>query len=224
MGSKRTTWLIGTSAAVFLLLSSSDVLAAPRGRGGGLGRGFGPPAHAPAYGYRSKVVYGYTLIFDPGCGLYIVVGLTDCYYHEGHFYRWRAGVWEISLRADKWAPLGRDKMPAAVQLRAKSVAKYNSPGNDAAKPAGNGDMKATGDGKPNAGGNSDAKTSGTKGNDAKPGASVGNSAKPSGATDAKPNVTSSSSTKPNSTGASPAKPSGKSGGSGKAKNSGKGRR
>lgn len=238
MGSKRTTWPIGISTAVLLLLLSCDVLAAPRERGGGLGRGFGPPAHAPAYGYRNKVVYGYTLDFDPGFGLYIVVGLADCYYHEGHFYRWRGGVWEISLRADKWGPVGRDKMPAAMQLKAKSVAKYNSPGNDAAKPAGNGDIKATGDGKLNAGGNSDVKASGAKGNDpakpnavggpsgsdTKPGGSVGSPAKPSGATDAKPNATSSSSTKPSSTGTNSAKPSGQSGGSGKTKNSGRGRR
>jgi len=59
-------------------------------------KGKGPPAHAPAHGYRRKQVAGMELVFDSGRGVYLVVGLTDHYYHEGYFYRLRGGLWEMS--------------------------------------------------------------------------------------------------------------------------------
>jgi len=63
-------------------------------------KGKGPPAHAPAHGYRRKQVAGMELVFDSGRGVYLVVGLTDHYYHEGYFYRLRGGLWEMSLKPD----------------------------------------------------------------------------------------------------------------------------
>lgn len=236
MESKRNKCFIGLSAVALALLLSGNALATPRGggRGPARGLGFGPPAHAPAYGYRSKVVYGYTLIFDSTCGLYIVVGLTDCYYHEGRFYRWRGGVWEISLRADKWNPVGRDKLPAAVTLKAKSVAKYNSSGNgdtksnslgkDDTKPNG----KANSNVKPDSSGGSDAKLNGGGPSDSKANAAIGTDGKADAKDNsaAKANSSGNSLAKPNGSSNSHAKPSGKSGnsGSGKARGSGKGKR
>lgn len=227
MESKRTTWLGGISAVAFLLLFTCETVAAPRGHGRGPVKFVGPPAHAPAHGYRNKVVFGHTLIFDVASGLYIVVGLTDCYYHEGRFYRLRGTVWEVSLRADTWTLVAIDVLPGPVQIKAKSLVKLNGNGNSLVKLNGEGngpakpDAAGNGDNKPAAAGNSDAKTNANAavkpnaGGDAKPTPAAGSLAKPQGAADTKPNAATgsdgkanSADTKPAAAGSSPAKPSG----------------
>jgi hypothetical protein len=90
----------------------------------GPGRGYGPPAHAKAHGYRHKQVCGYELVYDSGRGVYVVVGLPDCYYHEGHFYRLHAGVWEVSLQADAdWAPVDYQVLPPGLRAETKDKTK-----------------------------------------------------------------------------------------------------
>jgi hypothetical protein len=90
----------------------------------GPGRGYGPPAHAKAHGYRGKQVCGYELVYDSGRGVYVVVGLPDCYYHEGRFYRLRAGAWEISLRADgDWTPADHQVLPPGLRAEIKNKTK-----------------------------------------------------------------------------------------------------
>jgi len=95
----------------------------------------GPPAHAPAYGLRRKQVCGFELVFDVGVGLYVAVGMTDVYYHEGYFYRLHAGVWEISLRGVTWEPVVMDKLPPGLQIKAKAMAKPGGNGNAAGNAA-----------------------------------------------------------------------------------------
>ena len=80
--------------------------------------GNGPPAHAPAHGYRRKQVSGVELVFDSGRGVYVVVGLADHYYYDGYFYRLRAGAWEMSLKPDKgWASVSIGSLPSGLQAR-----------------------------------------------------------------------------------------------------------
>lgn len=89
----------------------------------GPGRGYGPPAHAKAHGYRRKQVCGYELVYDSGRGLYVVVGIADCYYHDGCFYRWHDGTWEVSLRAEKWSPADRGTLPPGLRAKSKDKTK-----------------------------------------------------------------------------------------------------
>jgi hypothetical protein len=80
--------------------------------------GNGPPAHAPAHGYRNKQVCGVEIVFDSGRGVYIVVGMPDHYYHDGYFYRLRAGAWEMSLKPDTgWASVSMGSLPSGLQAR-----------------------------------------------------------------------------------------------------------
>jgi len=127
---KRTLTLGVAFGLAVILLSSCDTVHVhrrPRHTGWavtgsvheGPGVGNGPPAHAKAHGYRRKQVCGYDLIYDANWGLYVVVGIDDCYYHEDHFYRLRNGVWEISLRADSgWAPVSVTMLPPGLQKKA----------------------------------------------------------------------------------------------------------
>jgi hypothetical protein len=84
-------------------------------------RGKGPPAHAPAHGYRRKHVAGMELVFDSGRGVYIVVGLPNHYYHDGYFYRLRDGLWEMSLKHDgDWKVVSQKSLPLGLQVKVKS--------------------------------------------------------------------------------------------------------
>jgi len=129
-------WSAGVCLAILSLLAFCDTAAArPPLRGVWIKSG--PPAHAPAHGYRRKQVCGFELVFDVGLGVYVAVGVTDVYYHEGYFYRLHGGLWEISLRAVTWEPAGIDRLPPGLQIKAKSMIKLNGNGNSLVKLNGN---------------------------------------------------------------------------------------
>ena len=55
--------------------------------------------HHPPHGHV-YVQGGIDMVFDSGLGLYIVTGYPDCYFFEGHYYRYHAPYWEYSPRID----------------------------------------------------------------------------------------------------------------------------
>ena len=64
------------------------------------------------------------MIFDSVRGVYVVVGVADCYYHEGHFYRLHGDIWQISVRADNdWRPVAMKSLPRGLQAKAKTKAR-----------------------------------------------------------------------------------------------------
>lgn len=84
-------------------------------------KGNGPPAHAPAYGYHRKHIDGVELVFDSSMGLYVVVGHSDHYYHDGYFYRLSGGLWEISLKLDGgWKFASENSLPPGLKIKAKA--------------------------------------------------------------------------------------------------------
>jgi len=103
----------------------------------------GPPAHAPAHGYRRKHVHGMELVFDSGLGVYVVVGLSDHYYHDGYFFRLRSGMWETCPKPDgHWKIVSHNSLPIGLQVKANN--------NSRVKGKGNGNGKAKGKHKKNA--------------------------------------------------------------------------
>lgn len=52
----------------------------------------GPPAHAPAHGYR-RHHHGHDLDFDDRLGVYIVVGSPGFYFWDDFYWRLRDGFW-----------------------------------------------------------------------------------------------------------------------------------
>ena len=92
-------------------------------------KGNGPPAHAPAHGYRRKHATGMELVYDSGRGVYVVVGFSDHYYHDGYFYRLRGGLWEMSLKHDSnWKVVSQNSLPMGLQIKAKTNSKGNGKG------------------------------------------------------------------------------------------------
>ena len=94
----------------------------------------GPPAHAPAHGYRRKHVHGMELVFDSGRGVYVVVGVSDHYYHDGHFFRLRSGIWETSPKPDgHWKVVSDKSLPMGLKVKAKVNSNSRIKGNGKGK-------------------------------------------------------------------------------------------
>ena len=82
----------------------------------------GPPSHAPAHGYRHKHHSGAEFRFDSHLGVYIVLGHTEVYFHDGVFVRTRSGIWQVSATLDgHWEGRSAEWVPPG--LRAKHHAK-----------------------------------------------------------------------------------------------------
>ena len=140
MRSMRKIWLGVIVTAAILLLSSCS--------GPTVSRVDSPKPRPPGRAYGNKHLYGYDLVYDSACGLYIVVGLTDYYYNDGFFYRLHGGVWEISVQADEWRIITYEKLPPRLKVKTRSVTKIDN--SHSIKPNGNGSVKLSGNanGKP----------------------------------------------------------------------------
>jgi hypothetical protein len=69
------------------------------------------------------------LVFDSGRGVYVVVGLSDHYYHDGYFYRLRGGLWEMSLKPDAdWMAASEKSLPLGLQVNVKANGNGNGNG------------------------------------------------------------------------------------------------
>lgn len=132
MSFKTITSLLATSACILLMTASCSrygVRHQPT-----VSRGNGPPAHAPAHGYRHKQVDGMELVFDSGRGVYVVVGLSDHYYHDGYFYRLRGDLWEMSLKHDgNWNVVSENSLPPGLQVKVKAKGNGDDNGRDKGK-------------------------------------------------------------------------------------------
>lgn len=86
--------------------------------------GYGPPPHAPAHGYRAKYD-NHDLIYDSHLGVYVVLGLPDYYFYDGHYYRHDRDGWYSSKRTDRdWSRYKEKKLPPGL------AKKYHDDGHD----------------------------------------------------------------------------------------------
>ena len=75
----------------------------------------GPPPHAPAHGHRHQH-QGVALVFQQDLGCYAVVGRSNHYWKDGHFFRLGSGGWQISYRwGSTWASVGDQRVPERLR-------------------------------------------------------------------------------------------------------------
>ena len=78
------------------------------------GYSYGPPPHAPAHGYRHRH-HDHELVYDAHIGVYLVVGLVDYYFSDGHYYRRDHDYWHYSDRINgKWHKADKRKVPLGL--------------------------------------------------------------------------------------------------------------
>ena len=79
----------------------------------------GPPAHAPAHGYRKK--HGHDnveLVWDSGTGVYVVVGYEGHYFSQDVYYRVAGEHWEFSVGIEGPWKLSHDsKVPPGLKIK-----------------------------------------------------------------------------------------------------------
>jgi hypothetical protein len=76
----------------------------------------GPPPHAPAHGYRAKHHHR-DMVYDSRLGAYVVLGYRDHYYHDGWYFRYFDGFWQISadLGDRDWRDVDRYRVPEGLR-------------------------------------------------------------------------------------------------------------
>jgi len=77
-----------------------------------------PSAPAQTCGFHLKRACGYDLLYDAETGVYTVVDMPECYYHDGSFYSLFGDGWEISIRPNaRWRPVALGLLPPGLQKR-----------------------------------------------------------------------------------------------------------
>ena len=114
-----------TVVLLFLMLTSLSCSGISVQGSLGKKKGFGPPKHAKAHGYRRKLPADVEVVFDTDCGVYVVVGLDKHFWLDGCYYRFYNGQWELSMTIDGgWNSADMETLPPG--LRGKYKTKYVS--------------------------------------------------------------------------------------------------
>ena len=79
----------------------------------------GPPAHAPAHGYRHKHPEdGVELVYDSKLAVYIVSGYKHTYFTNGVYFRYMDDTWKLSKRvAGPWKIVIERDVPSTLHER-----------------------------------------------------------------------------------------------------------
>lgn len=82
---------------------------------------YGPPAHAPAHGYRRKHQHdGIELVYDADVEVYVVVGREAVYWDGTRYLRWVDGAWQAGVRIDGvWVTIASRDVPRALVAKHK---------------------------------------------------------------------------------------------------------
>ncbi len=79
----------------------------------------GPPAHAPAHGYRHKHLEdGVELVYDSKLAVYIVSGYKHTYFTNGVYFRYMDDTWKLSKQvAGPWKIVIERDVPSGLKER-----------------------------------------------------------------------------------------------------------
>jgi hypothetical protein len=101
--------MISVIASTVLLMSGCAVNPHARHQ-----KTYGPPAHAPAHGYRHKQ-HGHDLVYDSGLGVYLVLGMPNFYFFNNHYYKYNNDRWYYSTEPNSnWRDYREDKLPPGL--------------------------------------------------------------------------------------------------------------
>ena len=77
----------------------------------------GPPAHAPAHGYRYKHRDGRDMRYDAGLSAYIVLNVPETYFFNNLYLRLGSdGLWMVSASiGNYWRPARQNEVPQKLR-------------------------------------------------------------------------------------------------------------
>jgi hypothetical protein len=86
----------------------------------------GPPAHAPAHGYRHRHAKdNVVLVYDADIDVYVVSGYEACYFSAGQYFRDAGSSWEWSVSIEgPWKAVAHDSdVPPGLRHRGHGYGK-----------------------------------------------------------------------------------------------------
>jgi hypothetical protein len=128
---RSITLSAGAAVLIFIsLLTTSCSETTVRQTSGKKMPGNGPPAHAPAHGRRAKEAGEIKIVYDSERDIYIVIGIPQHYYFEGHYYRLRHRNWQMSTAIDgKWKTIKTKQLPPGLQVKKDKQVSKNARNN-----------------------------------------------------------------------------------------------
>ena len=68
-------------------------------------------------GYLTHTPYNHRLSYNSALGLYTVIGLSNTYYNNGHYYRYNGSHWHRSRDYRAWSILTTKAVPSRLYAR-----------------------------------------------------------------------------------------------------------
>jgi len=73
--------------------------------------------HGHHGGYLTHTPHRHRVSYNSALGMYVVVGLLNTYYHNGHYYRYHKAGWHRSRDYRVWSVLGTRSVPKRLYAR-----------------------------------------------------------------------------------------------------------
>jgi len=83
------------------------------------GHGYSGPRHH--HGHITRTPHNHRVSFDSALGMYIVLGLANTYWNNGHYYRYHGNVWQRSSDYRRWRRMQRSHVPSILYKRHYNV-------------------------------------------------------------------------------------------------------
>ena len=80
------------------------------------GHGYSGPRHHHG-GHITRTPHNHRVSFDTALGMYIVAGLANTYWNNGHYYRYHGNVWQRSSDYRRWSRMQHRHIPSKLYKR-----------------------------------------------------------------------------------------------------------
>lgn len=87
--------------------------------------GYSGPGHHNG-GHITRTPHNHRVSYDSALGMYIVLGLANTYWNNGHYYRYHSNAWQRSSDYRRWSRMQRNRIPAKLYSRHRPKVIYNN--------------------------------------------------------------------------------------------------
>ena len=88
--------------------------------------GYSGPSHHHGGRHITRTPHNHRVSYDSALGMYIVLGLANTYWNNGHYYRYHSNAWQRSSDYRRWSRMQRSGIPAKLYSRHYRPVIYNN--------------------------------------------------------------------------------------------------
>lgn len=86
--------------------------------------GYSGPRHHG--GHITRTPHNHRVSFDAALGMYIVLGLANTYWNNGHYYRYHGSNWQRSADYRRWSRMQHNHVPSKLYKRHRRPTTYHN--------------------------------------------------------------------------------------------------